>query len=568
MSARPESPASSLSRASVSGERLASVASSTSNSSHMKLVHINIGLAFTLCWPLFSSGLQGALFASLITGVNIIRMLLLGLGVYQDEGTIKSMSRHGDRRELLKGPLCYALSITFACIFYWKTSPISIAVICNLCAGDGMADIVGRRLGTEKLPYNRNKSVAGSIGMAIAGFLASVAYMYYFASFGYIENSGWDMILRFFFISVASALVESLPISPGIDDNLTVSLTSALLVSKPHIVVVVVSVDDLIFFSSTGVLTTTGYVLTYTIRNVFSPEPEPVLTVLFLSSETGECKALQTRKQHGQQEENGEAYNNKEVTRRLKGARTPTSKLPLQKKHVPFNGISTHDALFLRRVKFHGDQEAKTLSPSSVHRRDSAVNYSESPLLNSSRLSFRISSHAFLGIVIGKQTLIVVTILRFACLAEHLGHSRVFEDSMSNSEDNKSSHDQLSSQVFLDLVDSVIADVASECHRIARLGLDKDLEVVEEELRLSVEARAKSHPPVATEVFNCMNCGRQIVAGRFAPHLERCMGKGRKARAKATRSTTASQNRNSRRNTSDNQLSSAPPGFEENVKRA
>ncbi|KAG2333325.1 hypothetical protein Bca52824_004505 [Brassica carinata] len=160
---------------------------------------------------------------------------------------------------------------------------------------------------------------------------------------------------------------------------------------------------------------------------------------------------------------------------------------------------------------------------------------------------------------------------------------------MSNSEDNKSSHDQLSSQVFLDLVDSVIADVASECHRIARLGLDKDLEVVEEELRLSVEARAKvadpsnnletntkyvvdifgqSHPPVATEVFNCMNCGRQIVAGRFAPHLERCMGKGRKARAKATRSTTASQNRNSRRNTSDNQLSSAPPGFEENVKRA
>lgn len=107
---------------------------------------------------------------------------------------------------------------------------------------------------------------------------------------------------------------------------------------------------------------------------------------------------------------------------------------------------------------------------------------------------------------------------------------------------------QLSSQVFLDLVDSVIADVASECHRVARLGLDRDLEVVEEELRLSVEARAKvadpsnnletntkyvvdifgqSHPPVATEVFNCMNCGRQIVAGRFAPHLERCMGKVR-----------------------------------------
>uniref|UniRef100_A0A1J3H442 Putative phytol kinase 2, chloroplastic n=1 Tax=Noccaea caerulescens TaxID=107243 RepID=A0A1J3H442_NOCCA len=193
-----------------------------------KLVHINIGLVFMLCWPLFSSGLQGALFASLVPGLNIIRMLLLGLGVYQDEGTIKSMSRHGDRRELLKGPLYYALSVTSACIFYWRTSPIAIAVICNLCAGDGMADIVGRRLGTEKLPYNRNKSVAGSIGMAVAGFLASVGYMYYFASFGYIDNSGPSMILRLLIISIASTLVESLPISTDIDDNLTVSLTSAL----------------------------------------------------------------------------------------------------------------------------------------------------------------------------------------------------------------------------------------------------------------------------------------------------------------------------------------------------
>ncbi|XP_023639249.1 farnesol kinase, chloroplastic [Capsella rubella] len=147
-----------------------------------KLVHINIGLVFLLCWPLFSSGIQGALFASLVTGLNIIRMLLLGLGVYHDEGTIKSMTRHGDRR---------------------------------------------RRLGTERLPYNRNKSFAGSIGMATAGFLASVGYMYYFASFGYIEASG-GMILRFAVISIASALVESLPISTDIDDNLTVSLTSAL----------------------------------------------------------------------------------------------------------------------------------------------------------------------------------------------------------------------------------------------------------------------------------------------------------------------------------------------------
>ena len=105
---------------------------------------------------------------------------------------------------------------------------------------------------------------------------------------------------------------------------------------------------------------------------------------------------------------------------------------------------------------------------------------------------------------------------------------------------------QLSSNFFGDLLDSVIVDVASECHRIARLGLDRNLEEEEEELRLSAQARVRvadssnsseangkyvvdifgqNHPSVASEIFDCMNCGRSIVAGRFAPHLEKCMGR-------------------------------------------
>ena len=105
---------------------------------------------------------------------------------------------------------------------------------------------------------------------------------------------------------------------------------------------------------------------------------------------------------------------------------------------------------------------------------------------------------------------------------------------------------QLSSHFFGELLDSIIVDVASECHRIARLGLDRNLEEEEEELRLSAQARVtvadpsnsgetngkyvvdifgQTHPSVANEVFDCMNCGRPIVAGRFAPHLEKCMGK-------------------------------------------
>ncbi len=105
--------------------------------------------------------------------------------------------------------------------------------------------------------------------------------------------------------------------------------------------------------------------------------------------------------------------------------------------------------------------------------------------------------------------------------------------------------------VFLDLLDSMIVDVATEAHRGAKLGLDPWLDHDDEadQAQLLAHARATgnadvdvtksdsgehgvdvfgcSHPAIANETLDCMNCGRPIVAGRFAPHLEKCMGKVR-----------------------------------------
>ncbi|XP_073366958.1 probable phytol kinase 2, chloroplastic isoform X3 [Aegilops tauschii subsp. strangulata] len=148
-----------------------------------KLMHITIGMVPLLFWPLF--------------------------------------------REFLKAPLYYVTAIALATSVLWRTSPIAIALICNLCAGDGVADIVGRRLGKEKLPYNPKKSYAGSIAMAIAGFLASIGCMHYFHTFGFIEES-WRMTFGFPVVSVAASLVQSHPNNTELDDNLTVPLASFL----------------------------------------------------------------------------------------------------------------------------------------------------------------------------------------------------------------------------------------------------------------------------------------------------------------------------------------------------
>jgi hypothetical protein len=42
-------------------------------------------------------------------------------------------------------------------------------------------------------------------------------------------------------------------------------------------------------------------------------------------------------------------------------------------------------------------------------------------------------------------------------------------------------------------------------------------------------------PPIALDQVECPSCGRQVAAGRFAPHLEKCMGLGRQASRNAAR---------------------------------
>ncbi len=72
--------------------------------------------------------------------------------------TFMGLQRTGDRRELLRGPLLYGTIIGTLTIIFWRESPSGVTAIAVLCAGDGLADIVGRRLGAaNRLPYSPDK---------------------------------------------------------------------------------------------------------------------------------------------------------------------------------------------------------------------------------------------------------------------------------------------------------------------------------------------------------------------------------------------------------------------------
>jgi SAGA-associated factor 11 len=75
---------------------------------------------------------------------------------------------------------------------------------------------------------------------------------------------------------------------------------------------------------------------------------------------------------------------------------------------------------------------------------------------------------------------------------------------------------QLPSHFFWDLLDSIIVDVASECHRVAKLGLDANLEEDDEELKLSAQARVRVH-----ELWPIYRC-REVCSSFGEMHGEGC----------------------------------------------
>jgi len=192
-------------------------------SSHLsrKIIHIGTGPIFVLCWLLFNPAPSARYLAALVPFAITAQFVLVGLGLVKDEAAVQAMSRTGDRREILKGPLYYGIVFVLVTIFYWLDSPIGIIALMLVCGGDGLADLFGRRFGVVKLPWNKGKSWAGSLGMFLGSWILALAVLAAFLAAGVFPGSLLNYVLPVTLIALAGTLVESLPIADL--DNLTIT---------------------------------------------------------------------------------------------------------------------------------------------------------------------------------------------------------------------------------------------------------------------------------------------------------------------------------------------------------
>ena len=192
-----------------------------------KLIHIGTGPIFVLFWLLFPNDNLSRYLAALVPLIITGQFFLVGTGIIKDEAAVASMSRTGDRREILYGPLFYGIIFVILTIVYWYESPIGIIALMALCGGDGLADILGRRYGKTSLPWTPRKTWIGTLGMFIGSWSLSALVVWIFSDLGKFSTPVDGFLFPITVICLGATLVESLPLREV--DNLTITGAALIL---------------------------------------------------------------------------------------------------------------------------------------------------------------------------------------------------------------------------------------------------------------------------------------------------------------------------------------------------
>jgi phytol kinase len=192
-----------------------------------KFIHIGTGPIFVLCWLMFPDVPASRYLAALIPLLITAQFVMVGMGMIKDEAAVNAMTRSGDPKEILRGPLFYGIVFVVMTVLYWKDSPTGIAALMMMCGGDGIADILGRRVNSPKLFWSPEKSVAGSLSVFAGGAALTAFILFVYVSVGVFASPFSAYLLPILWIALGGMLVESLPFKDI--DNITLTIVSALI---------------------------------------------------------------------------------------------------------------------------------------------------------------------------------------------------------------------------------------------------------------------------------------------------------------------------------------------------
>ncbi len=192
-----------------------------------KIIHIGTGPIFVLCWLLFNDQPLARYLAAIVPFGITLQFALVGTGMIKDQAAVDAMSRSGDRREILRGPLFYGVAFVALTLIFWRDTPTGMVALMVLCGGDGLADIIGKWIRGVNIPWSKKKTLSGSLTMFLGGFIFALLLVVIYIGQGYFSGQVSDYLLPLLIIAGVTTLVESLPFADI--DNITVPVTAVML---------------------------------------------------------------------------------------------------------------------------------------------------------------------------------------------------------------------------------------------------------------------------------------------------------------------------------------------------
>ena len=124
------------------------------------------------------------------------------------------------RRGIPAGILYYPIAVLLLILCFRHRLDIAAAAWAILAVGDGMATLVGRRVNGARLPWNRDKTWAGTAAFAASGGIAGVLLCWWTQPNVAPPPSPWFVIAAPITAAIVAACVETIPVR--LDDNLSV----------------------------------------------------------------------------------------------------------------------------------------------------------------------------------------------------------------------------------------------------------------------------------------------------------------------------------------------------------
>jgi uncharacterized protein (TIGR00297 family) len=174
-----------------------------------KIIHIGFGVCALLLR--YITWWEAALVAGTAIAFNLLVMPRVGHRIY----------RAGDHaRRFTSGIVLYPVAVLFLVLVFSDRLDIAAAAWGILAVGDGMSSVIGKRFGRRRIPWNREKSVAGSMALFLLGGAAGAALAWWCRPQVIPPAYMWFSLGAPFVAALVAAFVETIPVR--LDDNLSV----------------------------------------------------------------------------------------------------------------------------------------------------------------------------------------------------------------------------------------------------------------------------------------------------------------------------------------------------------